>query len=136
MMATTSLAAEAAPPGARLVEELDGSVVVEIDGPWTDATLRDGPDFCMTIVVPHDLVVIAEAKEELRWLMVVLIGYVTHVGTGSNTATAAELIYSDGSTGRVTNKRIADGVVRRFAGISAVKRGNVMRLLTELCAPP
>jgi len=38
------LAGELAPPGARLVEVRSGVSVVEVDGPWSEATLREGPD--------------------------------------------------------------------------------------------
>ena len=120
----------------RLIEERDGTSVVEIDWPCTEATERDGPSWTTLVEVPNTNPLISAVEPLMRWPVAVLIVCVTHVGVGSNKATLGELLCMDvlNPQGRVTAAEIADDVVRRFEG--ALPLGSVKRHLSELCAPP
>ena len=119
---------------ARLIEERDGKASVEVDGPFNAAARRGGANYTLHLEVPHTNPILATAEECMQWPLTVLMGYLTHVGVGSNSATLGELLYNDTGQGRVANQTIALGVAERFDG--AISAANAMRLLTELCAAP
>ena len=119
---------------ARLIEERDGKASVEVDGPFNAAARRGGANYTLHLEVPHTNPILATAEECMQWPLTVLMGYLTHVGVGSNSATLGELLYNDTGQGRVADQTIALGVAERFDG--AISAANAMRLLTELCAAP